>query len=248
MNPKKSETPKILIIIPAFNESGSIGRLIREVQQSNPRVDLVVIDDGSQDTTGEEAKKAGALVATLPHNLGIGGAVQTGYQIALEHGYDVAVQLDGDGQHDPAYINTLIRPILDGKWDFCIGSRFLDPEFTSYRSTWLRRFGIRFFCRLLGSLTGLQLTDPTSGFRAVGKKLIRSFAFYYPIDFPEPEAIKIAEREGSRVGEVPVRMRSRQEGQSSIRYIATFYYMVKVTLAILIDLLKKNHPEASDAP
>ncbi len=248
MNPKKSDTAKILIIVPAFNESGSIGDLIQEIRRLKPQADLVIIDDGSKDGTGEEAEKAGAFVATLPHNLGIGGAVQTGYQIALENGYDVAVQLDGDGQHDPAYIATLVQPILDGKWDFCIGSRFLDPRAESYRSTWLRRFGIRFFCRLLGILTGLQLTDPTSGFRAVGKKLIRSFASYYPVDFPEPEAIKIAKREGARVGEIPVRMRERLEGRSSIRYIATGYYMIKVTLAILIDLLKKNHPEAPDAP
>lgn len=233
--------PKILIMVPAFNEGGSIGKLIQEIRSSMPQADIVIINDGSRDNTEEGALKAGALVASLPHNLGIGGAVQTGYQIAAEEDYDIAIQIDGDGQHDPVYAAQLIQPILEGKWDFCIGSRFLDGSSEAYRSTFLRRFGIRFFCRLLGVLTGLHLTDPTSGFRAAGKKLIHSFALYYPVDFPEPEAIKIAKRQGARVGEIPVRMRERQLGRSSIRYLATFYYMVKVTLAILIDTLKKNH-------
>lgn len=233
--------PKILIIIPAFNEAGSIGKLIKEIHSSILQADLVIINDGSWDRTEEEALKAGAFVASLPHNLGIGGAVQTGYQIAADEDYDVAVQIDGDGQHDPAYTAQLIQPILNGTLDFCIGSRFLNESSGAYRSTWARRAGIRFFCRLLGFSTGLLLTDPTSGFRAVGKKLIRSFATYYPVDFPEPEAVKIAKRQGARIGEIPVRMRERQGGQSSIRSLATLYYMTKVTLAILIDSLKKNH-------
>ncbi len=232
--------PKILIIVPAFNESASIAKLIREIRTTVPQADLVVIDDGSRDNTEEEALKAGALVACLPYNLGIGGSVQTGYQIAFEKGYDVAVQIDGDGQHDPAYVVPLIRPVLEGRWDLSIGSRFLDATSENFKSTFLRRFGIRFFCRLLGLLTGLQLTDPTSGFRAAGKKLIRAFALYYPVDFPEPETIQMAKRHGARVGEIPVRMRERLSGRSSIRYFATLYYMAKVTLAILIDTLKKT--------
>ena len=239
MNPKI--LPKILIITPAFNETGSIQKLIKEIRSSIPQADLVIINDGSGDDTEEKALKAGAVVASLPFNLGIGGAVQTGYQIAAEEDYDVAVQIDGDGQHDPVYTKQLIQPILEGTLDLCIGSRFLDETSEAYRSTWARRFGIRFFCRLLGLLTGLQLTDPTSGFRAAGRKLIRAFAAYYPVDFPEPEAVKIAKRQGARIGEIPVRMRERQGGQSSIRYLATLYYMAKVTLAILIDTLKKNH-------
>lgn len=233
--------PKILIIVPAFNEVKSIGALIKEIRDAIPQADLVVINDGSQDNTEEKALEAGVLVASLPHNLGIGGAVQTGYQIALEGNYDVAVQIDGDGQHNPIYAAQLIQPISEGKLDLCIGSRFLDTHLTTYRSTWIRRFGIRFFCQFLGLLTGLHLTDPTSGFRAAGKSLIRSFAAYYPVDFPEPEAIKIAKRQGARVGEISVRMRERQSGRSSIRYLVTLYYMAKVTLAILIDSLKKNH-------
>ena len=233
--------PKILIIIPAFNESGSIAKLIQRIRVSIPRADLVVINDGSSDNTEEIALKAGAPVASLPCNLGIGGSVQTGYQIAFENGYDVAVQIDGDGQHDPSYVTALIQPILEDRLDLCIGSRFLNPNSESFRSTFLRRFGILFFCRLLGLLTGLHVTDPTSGFRATGKTLIRAFALYYPVDFPEPEAIKIAQRHSARVGEIPVLMHERQGGRSSIRYFATRYYMIKVTLAILIDMLKKNN-------
>lgn len=238
MNPKI--LPKILIITPAFNEAGAIQKLIKEIRSSVPQADLLIVNDGSHDDTEEKVLKSGALVASLPYNLGIGGAVQTGYQIAAEEDYDVAVQIDGDGQHDPVYTAQLIRPILEEKLDLCIGSRFMESTSETYRSTWARRFGIRFFCWLLGLLTGLHLTDPTSGFRAVGKKLIRSFANYYPVDFPEPEAVKIAQRQKARVGEVPVRMRERQGGRSSIRYFATLYYMAKVTLAILIDSLKKN--------
>ena len=232
--------PKILIIVPAFNESGSIAKLIQEIRASVPRADLVVINDGSRDNTEEKAMEAGALVASLPFNLGIGGSVQTGYQIAFEQDYDVAVQIDGDGQHDPAYAARLIQPILEDRLDLCIGSRFLDPASENFRSTFFRRFGIRFFCRLLGLLTGLHVTDPTSGFRAAGKKLIKTFALYYPVDFPEPEVIKIAKRHGARVGEIPVLMHERRGGRSSIRYLATLYYMSKVTLAILIDMLKKT--------
>lgn len=231
---------KILIIIPAFNEGHSIRKTLEEIQSSFPEADRLVINDGSTDDTEEEALKSGAFVATLPCNLGIGGAVQTGYQIAYEKHYDIAVQVDGDGQHDPSYLKNLIEPVQEGRLDLCIGSRFLDKHFSSYRSTFFRRAGIRFFCHLLGLLTGLYLTDPTSGFRAAGKKIIKIFADYYPVDFPEPEAIKIAKRHESRIGEIPVQMRTRQGGQSSIRYFATFYYMVKVTLAILIDTLKEK--------
>lgn len=241
MNLKNPFACKILIIVPAFNESASIGKLLQDIRSFVPEADLVVINDGSQDSTEEEALRAGALVASLPHNLGIGGAVQTGYQIAFEGNYDVAVQLDGDGQHDPAYLQAVLEPVINGQLDFCIGSRFLDKHAASFRSTPVRRLGILFFCGLLGILTGLPLTDPTSGCRAVGKKLIKKFADYYPVDFPEPEAIQFAKRYGAKIGEVPVRMRERQGGRSSIRYLKTLYYMTKVTLAILIDTLKETN-------
>lgn len=238
--------PKILIIIPAFNEEKAIAGLITEIRSCFPVAHILVVNDHSRDRTEAAAVSAGADVVTLPFNLGIGGAVQTGYKIAAENGYDVAVQLDGDGQHDPRYLDVLTRPILENKLDLCIGSRFMTQD-ASFKSTYARRIGIRFFRGLLKLMTGLYLTDPTSGFRAAGPKLIHRFAEYYPVDFPEPEAIKMARRHGSRIGEIPVQMRERLGGQSSIRYFATFYYMIKVTLAILIDALKKKTGDKNNA-
>lgn len=228
---------KVLIIIPALNEAKAIGRLINEIRQLHPWVSIVVVDDGSGDNTAIEAEKAGASVIRLPYNLGIGGAVQTGFRLAADENYEAAVQIDGDAQHDPRYLEAVLTPVLNGELDLCIGSRFLSHE-SGFKSTFARRFGIRFFSVLLSSLTGVHLTDPTSGFRASGPRLIRFFADYYPVDFPEPEAIQIAKRLHARIGEVPVRMRKRLGGISSIRMFKTLYYMVKVTLAILIDTIK----------
>lgn len=237
---------KVLVIIPAYNEEKAIAGLISEIRSQAPFADILVVNDHSRDRTEAEATRAGAEVVTLPFNLGIGGAVQTGYKIAAEEGYDVAVQLDGDGQHDPRYLAELVRPILEQKLDLCIGSRFLIHD-DSFKSTFTRRIGIHFFRRLLQGMTGLHLTDPTSGYRACSAKLIRRYAKYYPVDFPEPEAIKIARRYGAKVGEMSVRMRERHGGQSSIRYLSTIYYMFKVTLAIFIDAFKKKTPEDSHA-
>jgi glycosyltransferase involved in cell wall biosynthesis len=234
---------KVLIIIPAHNEEKAIAALISEIRLKAAFADILIINDCSKDNTELEAIRAGADVVTLPFNLGIGGAVQTGYQVAADLGYDIAVQIDGDGQHDPHYLKDLIRPLLENEMDLCIGSRFLIHD-KSFKSTWTRRIGIRFFCGLLRGMTGLYLTDPTSGFRACNRQLINRFAEYYPIDFPEPEAIKMARRYHARIGEISVQMRERQGGQSSIRYLATLYYMLKVTLAILIDAFKKK-PEPS---
>lgn len=228
----------VIIIIPAFNEAGGIALLIRELRTRHPEFKLLVINDGSSDNTAEIAAREGADVVTLPCNLGIGGAVQTGFQVAFREGYDIACQVDGDAQHDPDYLPAIIAPVAEGKLDLCIGSRFLNAEATGFQSTAARRLGIRFFSVLLKTVTGIPLTDPTSGFRAANKKLIAHFAGYYPVDYPEPEVIQVARRIGARVGEVPVKMRKRLGGISSIRYLKTVYYMVKVTLAILIDTLK----------
>ncbi|HRK61587.1 MAG TPA: glycosyltransferase family 2 protein [Candidatus Omnitrophota bacterium] len=243
---KSSAQLKILIIIPAYNEEKSISTLIHEIQTHCSQADILVVNDHSHDQTESSAVAAGAQVVTLPFNLGIGGAVQTGYKIAAELDYDIAVQVDGDGQHDPRFLPQLLAPLIEGKLDFSIGSRFLIQD-DSFKSTFLRRVGIRFFCRLLKLMTGLYLTDPTSGFRACGKNLIQQYAQYYPIDFPEPEAIKIARRYGARIGEVAVQMRERQGGQTSIRYLSTLYYMIKVTMAILIDALKQKPEEVRHA-
>ena len=231
---------KILIIVPAFNEARAIGSLVKEIKKRYSSFPILVINDGSDDRTHDLAEAAGARVVSLPYNLGIGGAVQTGYKIARDEDFEAAVQIDGDGQHDPACLQQILEPVLSGKLDLCIGSRFLDRR-SSFQSTFLRRIGIRFFSFLLRCLTGVRLTDPTSGYRAVNKKLIHQFAEYYPADFPEPEAIKIAKRRKAKIGEVPVRMRKRLGGISSIRYGKTLYYMIKVTFAILIDTLKKEN-------
>ena len=226
-------------MIPAYNEGSIIRRLVKEIKRLHPKFPILVINDGSTDSTSKEAADAGAEVVDLPYNLGIGGAVQTGYKIACEDGYDIAVQIDGDAQHDPAYLMDILKPVMSGELDLCIGSRFLNTR-SEFKSTFSRRVGIGFFSLLLKTLTGIHLTDPTSGFRATSKTLIKSFARYYPVDFPEPEAIQVAKRLGARIGEVPVNMRKRLGGKSSIRYFATLYYMIKVTMAILIDTLRRK--------
>ncbi|MBF0619920.1 MAG: glycosyltransferase family 2 protein [Candidatus Omnitrophica bacterium] len=230
---------KILVIIPAYNEAGAIARTVREVLASPLAPVVLVVDDGSQDETFEIARRTGARVVRLPVNLGIGGAVQTGYRYAAAHGFDVALQLDGDGQHDAAYLRALVEPVLNGQADLVIGSRFLSAK-EGFQSSWSRRLGIRFFRWLIAGLTGVRATDPTSGFRACGKRLIHIFAGYYPSDFPEPEAIVVAHRMGARVAEVPVVMRPRREGVSSIGTLKSPYYMIKVTVAILLHMIKQR--------
>jgi glycosyltransferase involved in cell wall biosynthesis len=228
---------KILIIVPAFNESGNITRAIADIRKQSIPVDIVVIDDGSIDATAKEAAATGANVVSLPLNLGIGGAVQTGFQFALQHGYDIAVQMDGDGQHDAAYLNKIVTPILENKADMVIGSRFME-ENEGFKSSFSRRLGIGFFVRLINGLTGLNITDPTSGFRAHNQKMISVFARNYPQDFPEPEAIVVAKRLGARIEEAAVIMRRREDGQSSIRQLKSLYYMVKVTFAICLHMIR----------
>lgn len=230
---------KILIIVPAYNEKDNIARTVGELNSLKLSLTVLVVDDGSGDGTGGEAARSGALVVSLPFNTGIGGAVQTGFKFALQGGFDVAVQVDGDGQHDVAYLEKLLKPVLDRESDLAIGSRFL-PPYLGYRSSFIRRIGINFFARLISMLTGFKITDPTSGFRAYSPKMIKAFASYYPQDFPEPEAIMVARRLGARLIEVPVQMRKRMGGRSSIRYLKTLYYLVKVTFAILLDMVKKG--------
>lgn len=230
---------KTLIIVPAFNESGNIGKTVAEIRKIAVPVDILVVNDGSKDATAAQAKAAGAKVISLPFNLGIGGAVQTGFKFAYKHRYDIAVQVDGDGQHDTAYLLALLAPIVEEHADMTVGSRFLNPT-AGYRSSFVRRIGIHFFAHLLSFLTQCKITDSTSGFRAYNRRAIEIYARYYPQDYPEPEAIVVAKRLGLQIVEVPVAMRERQSGHSSIRYLMTLYYMIKVTLAILLDMLKKQ--------
>jgi len=230
---------KLLAIVPAFNESQNISETIDALQSLNEDIDILVIDDGSTDQTANESKAKGVDVISLPFNLGIGGAVQTGFQYAVKFNYDIAVQVDGDNQHDVSYLKALCEPILDGQTDITIGSRFIKP-YTGYRSSLIRRCGINFFAWLISSLLKCRITDPTSGFRAFNMKAIKIYSRSYSKDFPEPEAIVVASRAGLKITEVPVQMRKRKAGHSSIRYLMTLYYMTKVTLAILLNMIKRR--------
>jgi len=239
--------------VPAFNECGNIGRTVREIrlrglstetQGDSPlHVDILVIDDGSVDATAQEARQAGGMVISLPFNLGIGAAVQTGFQYAQKYQYDIAVQIDGDGQHDPAFLDKITGPIRRDEADMVVASRFLEKT-GGFQSSFSRRVGIHFFVHLINGLTGVRINDPTSGFRAFNKKMIALFSEYYPHDFPEPEAIVVAQQAGGRIVEIPVMMRARESGSSSIRYFKTLYYMAKVTLAILLLMIRQRKVKA----
>jgi len=221
-----------LVIVPAFNEAANLPRVLSAIRLSNPTWDIVVVDDGSSDTSAQVAGKMGAVVLRSVLNLGIGGAVQTGFLWAREREYDLAVQIDGDGQHDPQFIPALAAPISQGELDLVIGSRFLEPG--GFRSTMLRRLGIQYLSWFLRLRCGARVSDPTSGFRASGRRAIEFFAESYATDYPEPESIALAARSGLKVGEVPVRMRERFTGRSSINAWRTLYYLTKVSLALIL--------------
>jgi len=199
---------KILVIIPAYNEEGNIKRTIEELNALNLSLSTLVINDGSKDSTEDEARQLNTFLISLPINLGIGGAVQTGFQFAQSHGFDIAVQVDGDGQHDVGYLEKLIEPLWQREADMTIGSRFIPPHL-GYQSSFVRRIGIHFFAHLISFLTEYKVTDPTSGFRAYNKKMINVYARHYPHDFPEPEAIVVAGQYEAKVMEVPVQMRKK---------------------------------------
>ncbi|WP_042462530.1 glycosyltransferase family 2 protein [Neobacillus dielmonensis] len=227
---------KVLAIVPAFNEEEGLLRVADQFKGIKD-VDILVINDCSKDATPIVARELGFEVIDLPCNLGIGGAVQAGYKYALIHGYDIAIQVDGDGQHDPAYITDLIEPIKAGRADMVIGSRYLRKE--GFQSTLLRRVGINYFSNLIQFLHKKRITDPTSGFRACNRKVIDIFSSRYPNDYPEPESIVYLLRNNYRIEEVPVIMKERFGGESSIRSFKSIYYMIKVTLAIIIDNMRK---------
>jgi glycosyltransferase involved in cell wall biosynthesis len=227
---------RVLAIVPAYNEEACIDRTVTEILASGVDIDVLVVDDGSIDRTALRAREAGALVLRLPVNLGIGGAMQAGYLHASKHRYEYAVQLDGDGQHPAGELKRLLACIEQEQADVVIGSRFLDRK--GFQSTVARRMGIRFFSRLLRVLTGQQFTDPTSGFRIAGRRAIGLFARRYSEDYPEPDAILLCCRNGLRVREIPVTMRARETGTSSIRSYRVVYYMVKVTLTLLVSQLR----------
>lgn len=236
---------KLLAIVPAFNEQDAVGAVAREIGEAWPEADVLVVDDGSSDDTARAAARAGARVVRLPFNLGIGGAVQTGYRIAWEEGYDVAVQIDGDGQHPPDQLPVLIERMMDGTESIVIGSRFCGPS--GYRASRARRGAIMFLSWLVSRIVGQPLTDVTSGFRAADRRAIKLFADHYPHDYPEVEAIIMAARDHLRVTEVPVLMRQRTAGRSSITPLRSGYYMAKVLLAIGVLCLGRRPSRAEGA-
>ena len=228
----------VVAIVPAWNEAAAIGGVVDEVLAFDPTIHVVVVDDASDDETAWVAKRHGATVLPLLFNVGIGGAVQTGFRYARDEGYEIAVRLDGDGQHDASELGKLIGPVRAGEADLIIGSRFVDPGGT-YRPPFARRMGIRVFARLVSLLGGQKVTDTTSGFSAMNRAGIELFALEYPHDYPEVEATLVALRSGLRLTQVQVEMRERQTGTSSITFVRSLYYIVKVMLALLVASLRR---------
>jgi glycosyltransferase involved in cell wall biosynthesis len=224
-------------LVPAHNEEGTVAGVIEEIKSFDPDFDVLVIDDGSTDRTAAVAEAAGARVVQLPYNLGIGGAVQTGLQYARDHDFDVAVQVDGDAQHDPAEIPKVLAPIIEGNADLVVGSRFLGEG--EYEPPVTRLLGIRLLSRVVSLLVRQRVTDTTSGFRASNRRAISLFASDYPHDYPEVEAIVLVFRHRLKLVEVPVKMRLRGAGESSITFWRSAYYMLKVLLALFVGLFRR---------
>ena len=227
---------KKLIIIPAYNEEENIEKTVESILRDSSGFDYVIINDCSRDNTKKICEKRGYNIVNLPINLGIGGAVQTGYKYAVRNGYDMAVQVDGDGQHDPKFLEEMATYLEEHNVDMVIGSRFIEKQ--GFQSSGLRRIGIRFFTFLIKILTGKKITDPTSGLRMVGKNVLQIFSEEYPKDYPEPETVVGILRRGMKVEEIPVIMHEREGGVSSISMKKSVYYMIKVSLAIIIERIR----------
>lgn len=228
---------KKLIVIPAYNEEESIKSTVEDIINNSTGFDYIVINDCSTDSTKKICEENDFNVVNLPINLGIGGAVQTGYIYALKNDYDLVVQVDGDGQHDVSFLNVMAEHLINNQLDIVVGSRFIEKE--GFQSSWMRRIGILYFTAIIKICTGKTITDPTSGLRMIGKKGIDLFANDYPKDYPEPETVVTLLRNKLKVGEIPVVMRERQGGESSISMKKSVYYMIKVTLAIFMARLRK---------
>ncbi len=226
---------RVLVIIPAYNEMESIAGVVAELQATHPNYDYVIINDCSTDETEAVLRTNDFSFISLPVNLGIGGGVQTGYRYAVERGYDIAVQMAGDGQHDPQYLAAIVAPVAKGELDMCVGSRFLEGE--GFQTSFMRRVGIKFLSGLIRMLCGVKVHDTTSGFRACSLPLSAFYAEHYAQDYPEPEAIVAAVTAGFRVGEAAVQMRERQGGVSSINTLRSAYYMIKVSIAVVLGRL-----------
>ncbi len=229
---------KVLLIIPSYNEEENVlnnyKRIVKHNEKYKTNYDVIIVNDGSKDKTEKICKENNIPYISLIHNLGIGGAVQTGYKYAYEHGYDVAVQFDGDGQHDVRYVENIIKPIKDKKADMVIGSRFIDKRSSEFKTSRARRIGIKLISFFIKIITKKKIYDTTSGFRAVDRKLIERFASDYPVEYPEPVSTTEVLRLGYRVEEVPVSMNERENGVSSIKAWKNVYYMINVILSIVI--------------
>lgn len=228
---------KILVLIPAFNEGKNISRVIQDIRQVGAEFDILVVNDGSQDNTEDQARKAGAAVVSHPFNMGYGVTIQTGYKYAFDHRYDYLVQIDGDGQHDPEFINELLKPVMSGECDFSIGSRFLEEA--SYRPGLARLIGMAFFRKLVSVIIRQKMTDCTSGFQAFNRDVIKFFTEdAFPTDYPDSDVLITLKRAGFSIKEVPVRMFANQAGKSMHSGIRPLYYLFKQMLSILVTLLR----------
>lgn len=232
---------KVLIVIPCYNEEASLPSVLKELQQTvlpdNYQLDVLVVNDCSKDSTSIVARNGKAIVIDLPVNLGIGGAVQTGILYARNNGYDIAIQLDGDGQHPPKELGKLVSYHIESGANIVIGSRFLEKE--GFQSSFARRLGIKYFHWVNRLMTGLHIYDSTSGFRLFDKAAIKIAAVNYPDEYPEPESLVVFSKAGLKIAEVPVVMSARQGGQSSIRHFGSLYYCIKVSLAMLFSFIRK---------
>ncbi len=243
---------KVILIIPAYNEEANILKVYNTIKEYNEKnenkLDYIVINDASTDSTLEILKENNINHIDLVQNLGIGGAVQTGYKYAYQNDYDIAIQFDGDGQHDINYVKKICEPIINKEVDMCIGTRYLDKSSSEFQSTFMRRFGKNIISVLIKLFCKKQITDPTSGFRAVNKEVIKIFAKNYPIEYPEPESTMELLINNYNIVEVPVSMNERQGGKSSINVWKSADYMIKVSLALIIDSLnfKKEKRKKND--
>ena len=239
-----AESMRRIAIVPALNEEQAIGGVIDELRAFDPGLDVVVISDGSADRTAEVAAEHGAHVVRLPFNLGIGGAVQTGFQYAHQNGYELVVRCDGDGQHDPSQLPNVLAPVLADEADIAVGSRFVSGE--GYRSSATRRIGIRLLAWVVSAIARQRVTNTTSGFQALNRKALELFAADYPHDYPEVEGMVMTIKHRLRLCEVPVTMREREHGRSSITALRSIYYMAKVLVALFVGLFRRRVVPAED--
>jgi glycosyltransferase involved in cell wall biosynthesis len=231
-----SKPDSLLIVVPAFNEAATVGQVVCEIRQVVPQVPVLVVDDCSVDTTVAVARAAGAEVVSLPHHLGLGGAVQAGYKLAFELGFQYVIRIDGDGQHDPRYIPAIFEALRTSACQMVIGSRFVEDN--SRQTSRLRSLGIRFFCLILRPILGQPVHDPTSGFVGVNRAALQVFSRSFPLEYPEIEALVVLQRKAFRFLEVPCRMRPRMGGKSSITALKSLYYPIHVLLGVFVNVLK----------